>query len=279
MSTEDDRWFTEAQTEGVRLGLRLGREISVRRTPYQDLLLAETTELGKLLALDGRIMLTERDEAFYHEMLVHPALLGHTGPRRVLVIGGGDGGTLREVLRHKEVEKVVLVEIDREVVQECRRFLESVHRGSFDDPRAKIVFEPGQEFVRGARSEYDVIIVDSSDPVGPNLPLFRKPFFRDCREALREGGIFVCQCGSPFYYPDELKEVYRGLGGVFDHVGVYLGFVPTYPSGLWSFCIAGDRGVPKEPIREPSFSTKYYSPQVHRAAFVLPRFIEELLVQ
>ncbi|HID12083.1 MAG TPA: polyamine aminopropyltransferase [Candidatus Latescibacteria bacterium] len=279
MSTEDDRWFTEAQTEGVCLGLRLGREILARKTPYQDLLLAETTELGKLLALDGRIMLTERDEAFYHEMLVHPALLGHINPRRVLVIGGGDGGTLREVLRHKEVEEAVLVEIDREVVQECRRFLGPVHRGSFDDPRAKIVFQPGQEFVSNARSEYDVIIVDSSDPVGPNLPLFGEPFFRDCREALREGGTFVCQCGSPFYYPEELKEVHRDLGSVFGYVEVYLGFVPTYPSGLWSFCLAGDQGVPRVPLREPLFSTKYYTPQVHRAAFALPRFVEELLSQ
>jgi len=277
MSTEDDRWFTEAQTEGVRLGLRLGREILARRTPYQDLLLAETTELGKLLALDGRIMLTERDEAFYHEMLVHPALFGHRDPRRVLIIGGGDGGTLREVLRHREVEEAVLVEIDEEVVQGCEQFLESVHRGSFHDPRTKLVFKPGQDFVKEAYFEYDVIIVDSSDPVGPNLPLFREAFFRDCKKALRQGGMFVCQSGSPFYYPEELEEVYGELGKVFGRIGVYLGFVPTYPSGLWSFCIAGDGELPLEPLREPNFPTRYYTPDVHRAAFVLPRFVEELL--
>lgn len=277
MSTEDDRWFTEAQTEGVRLGLRLGREILARRTPYQDLLLAETTELGKLLALDGRIMLTERDEAFYHEMLVHPALFGHRDPRRVLIIGGGDGGTLREVLRHREVEEAVLVEIDEEVVRRCEQFLKSVHRESFHDPRTKLVFGPGQDFVKEANFEYDVIIVDSSDPVGPNLPLFQEAFFRDCKKALREGGTFVCQSGSPFYYPEELEEVYRGLGRVFGYVGVYLGFVPTYPSGLWSFCIAGDGELPLEPLREPNFLTKYYTPDVHRAAFVLPKFVKELL--
>ena len=276
MSTEDDRWFTEAQTEGVRLGLRLGRKILARRTPYQDLLLAETTELGKLLALDGKIMLTEGDEAFYHEMLVHPTILGHKAPRRVLIIGGGDGGALREVLRHGEVEEVVLVEIDEEVVRGSERFLGSVHGGSFRDPRAKVVFRPGQEFVRDLSSEYDVVIVDSSDPIGPNLPLFGGRFFLDCRNALREGGMFVCQSGSPFYYPDELRDVYRGLREAFVRVGVYLGFVPTYPSGLWSFCVAGEE-LPLEPLREPTFTTKYYTPEVHRASFALPRFVGELL--
>lgn len=276
-------WLCERQTEGVELALRVRRWLVRRRTPYQELALAETEELGRVLALDGKIMLSERDEPFYHEMLAHPALLLHERPERVLIVGGGDGGTLREALSHPTVQRATLAEIDREVIDASREFLPSVHRGAFDDPRAEIVIQPGEEYVRGHPREFDVILVDSTDPIGPGEALFAQEFFAACRGALREGGLLALQAGTPFYWPQELAQVVERVKRSFPHVGVYLGFVPAYPSGMWAYVLAGRFDFrAAEPELKARYSarglaTRYYSPALHRAAFVLPRFVEELL--
>ena len=276
-------WLCERQTEGVELCLRVRRWLVRRRTPYQELALAETEDLGRVLALDGKIMLSERDEPFYHEMLVHPALLLHPKPTRVLIVGGGDGGTLREVLRHPTVQRATLAEIDREVIDASREFLPSVHQGAFDDPRAEIVIQPGEEYVRAHPGEFDVILVDSTDPIGPGEALFTREFFAACRGALREGGLLALQAGTPFYWPRGLAQVVERVKGSFPHVGVYLGFVPAYPSGMWAYLLAGlsdFRAAESElagRFAARGLSTRYYTPGVHRAAFVLPRFVEELL--
>ncbi len=276
-------WLCERQTEGVELALRVRRWLVRRRTPYQELELAETEELGRVLALDGKIMLSERDEPFYHEMLTHPALLLHESPQRVLIVGGGDGGTLREVLSHPTVQRATLAEIDREVIQASREHLASVHQGAFDDPRAEIVIGPGEDFVRDHPQEFDVILVDSTDPVGPGEALFTGEFFAACRAALREGGLLALQAGTPFYWPQELAQVVERVKGSFPHVGVYLGFVPVYPSGMWAYVLAGLADFrAAEPELEARYSarglsTRYYSPALHRAAFVLPPFLGELL--
>jgi len=276
-------WLCEEQTEGVSYCLRVRRWLVRRRTPYQELALAETEELGRVLALDGKIMLSERDEPFYHEMLAHPALLLHESPKRVLIVGGGDGGTLREVLRHPTVEKATLVEIDREVIEASREHLPAVHQGAFDDPRVELVIGPGEEFALAHPGEFDVILVDSTDPVGPGEALFTPEFYATCRTALQEGGLLALQAGTPFYWPEELAQVVERLKRVFPHVGVYLGFVPAYPSGMWAYVVAGlfdFRRVESElgeRFAARGLATRYYTPAVHRAAFVLPRFVEELL--
>jgi spermidine synthase len=190
-------WLCEEQAPGIWFCLGVKRWLVRRRTPYQDLDLAETESHGRVLALDGRFMLSERDEFFYHEMLVHPALLSHSSPEKILIVGGGDGGALRETLRHP-VQKVVLVEIDREVVEVAKEWLPSVHRGAFEDPRVEVVVSPGEEFLPQHRGEFDVILVDSTDPVGPGAALFEPGFFRNCREALKEGGSSPCKAEALF---------------------------------------------------------------------------------
>ncbi len=284
MALREDDFFTEQQTEGVRLSLKVTRWILRQKTPYQELVIAETVELGRLLALDGKVMLTEGDEAFYHEMLVHPALVSLDKPQTVAVIGGGDGGTVREVLRHPTVQRVFWVEIDEEVLSACKELLPSVHWGVFDDPKVEIVVAPGERWLPSFKAQFDAIIVDGTDPIGPALPLFEPPFFNTCRQALKPDGILVLQCGTPFYFREEVKMVWRNLKQVFDQVRIYLGFVPTYPSGLWAYAMAGnflpDLGLTElhRRYRERRLTNcRYYTPEVHLASFALPPFVQELL--
>ncbi len=281
---ETEEFFTEEQTDGVHLRLRVHQWLVRQRTPYQELVIAETTELGRLLALDGKVMLTEADEAFYHEMLVHPTLVSLEHPETVVVIGGGDGGTVREVLRHPTIRQVYWVEIDEEVLAACRQWLPRVHAGVWDDPRVQLFVAPGEQWLQGWEKAFDAIIVDGTDPIGPALPLFEPPFFQTCQRALKEHGILALQCGTPFYFRSEVQMVWRNLKQVFPQVLLYLGFVPTYPSGLWSYAMAGQHlTLPSLPdlqqrIQQRGLSgLRYYSPEVHLASLALPPFVRELL--
>ncbi|MGQ9463341.1 MAG: polyamine aminopropyltransferase [Candidatus Fervidibacter sp.] len=280
----EDEFFTEEQTDGVHLNLKVRRWILRQRTRYQELVIAETTELGRLLALDGKVMLTEADEAFYHEMLVHPSLVALDNPQKVAVIGGGDGGTVREVLRHPTVEQVFWVEIDEAVLDACRKLLPSVHRGVFDNPKVNLIVAPGEQWLPNFNSVFDAIIIDGTDPIGPALPLFEVEFFRACWKSLKPGGILALQCGTPFYFKDELKMVWRNLKQVFKQVKLYLGFVPTYPSGLWTYAMASDQlkelGLTelKQRFQQRGLTDcQYYTPEVHLASFALPPFVQELI--
>ncbi|MGY4707667.1 polyamine aminopropyltransferase [Candidatus Bipolaricaulota sp. J31] len=278
-----DDWLSERQTEGVELSFRVRRWLVRKTTAYQRLELAETEDLGRVMALDGKIMLSERDEAFYHEMLVHPALLAHPSPRKVLIVGGGDGGTMREVLQHPTVDEVWLVEIDGEVVEAAKEHLPSVHRGSFADPRARVKIAPGEEFVTEHEGEFDAVIVDSTDPVGPGEALFTEEFFRGARDALTEGGVLAMQAGTPFYWGRELGEILTKVKGLFSCVRLYLGHVPVYPSGMWAYVLASERDLAAEEANfarrytERGLETVYFTPALGRAAFVLPRFVEEIV--
>lgn len=284
MSAKVGDWLCEEES-GTRLCLRVKRWLVHRRTAHQELWLAETQDHGRVLALDGKLMLSERDEPCYHEMLVHPAMLSHEAPRSVLVVGGGDGGALREVLCHPTVTEAVLVEIDQEVIEAARDFLPGVHRGAFDDPRVQVVIAPGEAYLPRHPARFDVIVVDSTDPIGPGQALFSEPFFAACREALRPEGLLALQAGTPFYWPEELGRVLCRLGQLFPHVGVYLGHQPLYPSGMWAYVLAGQRDFwAEEPRVSTRFAarglrTRYYTPAVHRAAFALPKFVEELVAQ
>ncbi len=276
-------WLGEDQAPGVRFSLEVEERLFRHRTVHQEIEIVQTSALGRALALDGRFMLSERDETFYHEMLVHPALLAHEEPERVLIVGGGDGGALREALRHPTVREAALVEIDAAVIAASREHLATVHAGAFDDPRVRIAISPGEAFLPDCSRAFDVVVVDSTDPVGPGQALFEREFLAACREALRPGGAIALQAGTPFYRPDVLTNLVADLRGLFSHVAPYVGFVPSYPSGMWAYVLAGDRDleveetVLRERFRARKLVTRYYTPRLHRAAFVLPRFVEELL--
>lgn len=278
-------WICEEQAPGVRLCLEVEKRLLRCRTQYQQIDLVGTRALGRVLTLDGRIMVTERDEAFYHEMLVHPALLVCDRPESVLVVGGGDGGALRAALAHPPVRAATLVEIDPRVVASSRDHLAAVHGGAFDDPRVEIVISAAEAFVPRCSRAFDAIIVDSTDPTGPGRALFEPTFLAACAAALRPGGVLALQAGSPFYQPQVLRQVTADLEGLFAQVAPYVGFVPSYPSGLWAYVLAreGELEVGEEELaerfRSRGLSTRYYTPRLHRAAFVLPRFVAELVAR
>jgi spermidine synthase len=273
-------FFTEEQTPNVRFSVRVREKLLVRQTPYQLLEVYETEEFGKLMALDGCVMLTERDELYYHEMLTHPALVTHESPRRVLIIGGGDGGTVREVLRHPSVEEVIWSEIDEAVIEAAREFFPTVCAGVFEDARVSLRVQPGEELMASLTNEIDVILVDSTDPVGPAVPLFEAPFFTACRRALRKQGIYATQCGSPFYFPAEVQSVDRHLRSVFAEVRRYLGMMPSYPSGVWAYVMAGDEplSMSREEIErryaQRDLRLSYYTPDIHFASAVIPPILQ-----
>ncbi len=281
-------WFTELYSgEGMELkatGLTIRAEEAKRvKTPYQELLLLKTQDWGKVLVLDGAVQTTERDEFIYHEMIVHPGAFTFTREiEKVLIIGGGDGGTVREVLKHQPKE-VELVEIDREVVEVAKRELPHI-AGKLSDERVEIIFTDGREFIKGKEGVYDLIIVDCSDPIGPSKVLYQEDFYRDCFKALKEDGIFITQSESPFAQNRVHRKVVEELKKVFPITRPYLAFIPTYPSGMWSFTIGSKKldplGVPPSALgklyrelTKREGELKYYNPEIHYGAFAIPNFV------
>jgi spermidine synthase len=250
------------------------------RSTFQKIDVYETVSFGKMQVHDDVIMVTEKDESHYHEMIVHVALNTHPRPERVLVIGGGDGGTMREVLRHAEVREAHLCEIDPEVVRVCRKHFPGLAR-SFDDPRVELFFEDGAEFIRTHKAFYDVIIVDSSDPVGPAEVLFRKEFYQGMFQALRPDGVAVTQSESFQYHAPVIAKVAAFSREIFPVYRYFYSMVPTYPSGLIGFSFCSKKYDPLLDFIEsrakalPGLS--YYNPDIHRASFVLPEFTRAFL--
>lgn len=274
--------FGEPIVEGLRTVYE-GDLLHSEQTPYQKLEVYEHAHFGRVLTLDGLIQTTERDEFCYHEMLVHPVLASLERVDRVLIIGGGDGGTLRRVLEHGPREAVVC-EIDEAVVRVCGQFMPAIADGAFDDPRARVVIGDGAGFVAEHADEFDAIIVDGSDPVGPATVLFGEAFFDSCRRALRSGGVFVTQSGSPMVQTEEFRVVFANASASFHVAEPYLSFVPTYPGVLWSY-LTGATGEPvsaasadaiRARLESRGVTTRFYTPEVHRSAFALPRFVEEI---
>jgi spermidine synthase len=252
----------------------------VEQTPFQKLAILDTYQYGRMLVLDGAVQTTEQDEFVYHEMITHVPLTTHPQPREVLVIGGGDGGAVREILRHSEVRRVRLVEIDERVVAAARRFLPGLSQ-ALDDPRAEVLIADGAEYLRALRGACDVILVDSTDPVGPAVKLFEADFYRAVHNALAPDGLFVAQSKSPYLDCGLIRDLLGIVRSLFPVALVYTAAIPTYPSGLWSFVLgskvhhplAFDEGRAEKP------KTRYYSPEIHRSAFVLPREIRDELNQ
>lgn len=245
------------------------------KSRYQRIKIYETANLGRLLMLDDIIQLTEFDEYAYQEMMTHPALLVHPNPEKVLIIGGGDGGVAREVARHKTVKHIDQCEIDGEVVELCRKYIPSTACG-FDDRRMHLTIGDGLEFVKQRKNEYDVIIVDSTDPIGPGEVLFGREFYESVHAALKADGVVASQSESIFLYPDIVKRLYGFTRELFKYNGYAFIAVPTYPAGSIGVCVASKANPVKKPLRQMDEDLKkvlkYYTPEIHEAAFVLPAF-------
>lgn len=273
-------WYREVFRDQLSLGVRVERTLHASESAFQRIEIVETPFFGKMLVLDGIFMTSEADEHYYHEMIVHPALC--TAPRiaRVLIIGGGDGGTAREVLRHPDVERCTMVEIDRAVVEACKAHLPEIGREAWDDPRLELRFEDGIEFVKRAPAgSFDVVILDGSDPVGPAEGLFDRSFYEGVKRVLGDGGVFALQSESPTVYEKVFYEIQVTLRGVFGASHPYFGSVTLYGSGMWTWTMTGADPSQLRPERAAAVAERcrYWSPEIHRAAFAQPAEIARQL--
>ncbi len=278
-------WYTESPDFALRTTLAMDRVLHEARSDAQHILLFENAVFGRVLAIDGAVQVTERDEFIYHEMLVHPAVTAHGKAERVLVIGGGDGGALREVLKHPSVRNATLVEIDADVIAFSERWLPAVAAGAFQDPRTQIVIADGAAYVADGGSEFDVIIVDSTDPTGPGAALFAPGFYADCRRRLRPGGVLVTQSGMPFIQSETLRNTSRAFADIFLRHAFYALTAPSYTGGVMAIGMASDDDAPFEAkpetlgayVEAADLVTRCYAPDMHHAALVLPPYIRALL--
>jgi spermidine synthase len=273
-------WFEESLWPDWAQRIRVREVLYRSSTEHQDVIVFESPTWGRVLALDGVVQTTTMDEFVYHEMLVHVPLLAHGRAEEVLIVGGGDGGCLREVLKHRNVRRVTQVEIDASVIELCRRYLPSLSDGAFDDPRAEIVIADGAAFARETERTFDVAIVDSTDPLGPGEVLFGEPFYRDVRARLRPGGVLATQCGNPAMRPDELENAQaRQRAAGFALVDYYFAAVPTYVGGNMALGFASDDpalrrlGAAELAARGVPSGLRYYTPEMHVAAFAHPAWL------
>lgn len=279
------KWFEEALHPGLTQRLSMDQVLFREKTDHQDLVIFENRLFGRVLALDGVIQITEGDEYIYHEMLSHVPILAHGAASRVLIIGGGDGGMAREALKHPGVTDVTMVEIDPSVVELCRAHLPSISAGAFDDPRLDLVIADGAKFVEETDARWDVIIVDSTDPIGPSEVLFQERFYRGCKRCLHRGGILVTQNGVPHVQADEITNSFRRLSPHFQDVWFFVAPIPIYQGGHMAFGWATDSSAHRvnsadtigKRFRDAKLDTRYYTPDVHVAAFALPANIIRLL--
>lgn len=278
-------WFEETLYEGFRTRLKIERVLYEGKSEHQHLMLFENPEFGRVLTLNGVVQTTERDEFVYHEMLSHLPILAHGRARSVLIVGGGDGGMMEEALKHRSVERVTLVDIDGDVIEFSKKHLRSICGDAFEDPRARVVIADGVEFVETTEERFDVLIVDSTDPIGPGEALFSERFYKGCARALAKGGVLVTQNGVPLLQADELKGTTGHLRKFFKDVTCYRAAVPLYVGGDMAFGWGSDdpalRRTPLDTLRQrfaaARIETRYYTPEIHLGAFALPGYMTELL--
>ncbi|MCR8658905.1 polyamine aminopropyltransferase [Paenibacillus endoradicis] len=271
-------WYTEKQTENFGITAKITKTYVDEQTDFQALDMIETEEFGTMLVLDGMVMTTVKDEFVYHEMVAHPILFTHPSPEHVLVVGGGDGGVIREIMKHPKVKKAVLVDIDGKVIEYSKKYLPTI-ACELDNPRVEVQVNDGFMHIHDHKNTYDVIMVDSTEPVGPAANLFTRGFYQGIYDALKEDGIFVAQTDNPWFKADLIQMVNRDVKEVFPIVRVYAANIPTYPSGLWTFTMGSKKYDPLEVDETtiPELDTKYYTPRLHKTAFVLPKFVEDLV--
>jgi spermidine synthase len=274
-------WYSELHEHNCGLTLKVDRVLHSDKSDFQRVEVIENRTFGKLLVLYGSLMVADNDHNAYNEMITHVPLFAHPAPEEVLIIGGGDCGALTEVMRHPEVRRCTMCELDRQVVETSKRFFPHLTRG-LDDDRAHLVFQDGKEFIREGEEKYDVIVLDLSDPVGPAADLFQKPFHQRVYDRLNEGGILVAQSESPLFDLEAVKAMHANLSDIFPLVRLYTCIMPIYPSGYWSFLFCSKRPDPIDDLDIPrwerlNLETRYYNPETHRGAFALPQFVKNVI--
>jgi len=276
-------WYSENHTENAKFSIKVNRQLFCGKSEFQRIDVFESPEFGRFLTLDGLMMLTEKDEFIYHEMITHVAMAVHPNPKNILIIGAGDGGVVRELAKYPLIEHMDLVEIDEMVVEVCKEYLPKTAL-RFDDPRLAIYYQDGLKFIRSCENRYDLIIVDSTDPFGPGEGLFTKEFYGNCFKALKADGIMINQHESPFYEADAqaMRRAHARIVKSFPISRVYQAHIPTYPSGHWLFGFASKKYHPIRDLKADrwdrlNIETEYYNTNLHKGAFYLPNYVERIL--
>lgn len=275
-------WYSELHNHTSGLTLKINRMVESFQSEFQRIDVLENDDFGRLLVLYGSLMVCDRDNNAYNEMIAHVPLFCHPSPKEVLIIGGGDCGALTEVLKHPEVNRCTMCEIDKMVVEVSKKYFPALTAG-LNDPRAHVVYQDGKVFIEQSKEKFDIILMDLSDPIGPAADLFQKSFHQQVYGRLTDKGIMVAQSESPYYNQETVKTMYRNLREIFPVVRMYTCFMPIYPSTYWSFAFCS-KGI--DPVRDFDQArydkirppTRYYNDEIHRASFVLPQFVRELLV-
>ncbi len=278
-----DLWYSEQHTENIKMSIKISEHLHSEQSEFQKIDIFDSIEFGKFLTLDGFLQFTEKDGFIYHEMIAHVPMATHPNPENILVVGAGNGGVIRELLKYKSVQNIDMVEIDRRIVDVCKRYM-SLTAASFEDERVNVIFQNGLKFVRNCEDKYDVIVVDTTDPFGPGEALFTKEFYGSCYKALKEDGIMVNQHESPFYAEDAnvMKRAHNRIVKTFPISKVYQAHIPTYPSGHWLFGFASKKYHPIKdmkvmPWKQQNIETRYYNTNLHKGAFYLPTYVENML--
>lgn len=267
-------------------GFRFKRRLLSKQTQFQHLELLESTDLGLTLRLDGCLMTAEKEEFFYHESLIHPATLAHQNPKQALILGGGDGGALEELLKHPSIESATLVDIDAEVIEVAKAHFQSINKGALDNPRANVIVGDGAKFVKQSDQQFDLVFLDLTDPETPAGPLYTPAFFQDCKQRLAKGGAMVIHLGAPFYEPEQIRRLSTDLQAVFKHVSAYGLHIPLY-GAYWAMAVVSDELLPtqitveqvQQRIQERGLDDlQYYNAEVHGALFALPNYYRKLLL-
>lgn len=276
-------WYSDKHTKDVQLSMKVKRQIVSHESEYQQIDILETYEYGRVLVLDGELMITEKDEFIYHEMMAHVSMAVHPHVKDVLVIGAGDGGTIRELCKYDTIERIDMVEVDQDLVEVCKEYFPKT-ACKLEDKRVHLFYEEELRYVRSHHAEYDLIIVDCADPFGPAEGLFTREFYGNCFKAMREDGILINQHESPFYsaHSQSVQRAHKHITAVFPMSTVYQCHIPSYPSGHWLFGFASKVYDPIRDLREKEWNqlgiqTRYYNTDLHKGCFYLPNYVKELL--
>ena len=280
-----DLWYTEIHQDDVKFSIKIKSHLHSEKSTFQQIDFFESDTFGRFFTLDGLMMATEKDEFIYHDMITHVPMAVNPGIKKVLIIGGGDGGTAREILRYSNIEKIDMVEIDERVVRLCQKYLPQTAHMLDQDSRLKLYFEDGLDFVQKAQAEtYDLILVDSTDPIGPGEGLFTYEFYNHCKRILSSIGILINQHESPYYTSDakEMRRAHSKIKSTFPIAKVYQFHMPTYPSGHWLFGFASKYYDPildlqKDEWLKLGIKTRYYNTDLHIGSFMLPTYVKEIL--
>lgn len=273
-----DYWLTEDEYDFLKIDYRIKEVIFKEKSPYQEVMILDSYPFGRMLTLDGIVQTTAADGYIYNEMISHVPIAIHQNPKKVLIIGGGDCGVAREVSKYEQIEQIDMVEIDEVVTKACLEHLTEVS-GGLSDERVNFIFEDGVKFVKDKKNEYDIIIVDSSDPIGPAKALFEKSFYESLHVALKDDGLMVCQSQSPIFHQDVMKQSYSRIKEIFKEAKMYTAVVPTYPGGLWSYTIGTKKDFKIDVSKVKNKETRYVNEAIIESSFTLPQFLVELLVK